>query len=422
MRLRVFRFTAAAVLGLATMLAGTVTAQASTSPTTDGHPLTRMAADAGEVRSETSVRLCPDTHNPNRAFCLSKRRTDLPAIRVLKRGQQPPGYGPKDIRSAYELTGRPDEHRGGERRRTVAITIAFHDPKLESDLAVYRRQFHLPLCTKANGCLRVINQLGGTTPPSATDPGWAGEESLDVDAVSAACSECRILVVEADNSQTANLLAAVDQAVAQGAEYISNSWGAPESPGEVALDYHFRHPGVAFSVSSGDTGGVTLWPSASPYVTSVGGTNLTRAANRRGWTESAWSDAGNGCSAFEAKPPFQQDSFCPNNRTTADVSAVADPATGLAVYCTGVPGPECNGWAVFGGTSLAAPLITAMYALAGPPTPGTFPNSFPYARPKHFHDIVTGCAGVFCAVRGYDPPTGIGTPNGVRGLRAPRWN
>ncbi|MGW0415399.1 S53 family peptidase [Streptomyces collinus] len=296
----------------------------------------------------------------------------------------------------------------------MAITIAHHDPNLESDLGVYRRQFRLPACTKANGCLRVINQRGGTTPPASTDPGWAFEESIDVDAVSAACPTCRILVVENDSAFASDMFAGVDQAVAQGAKFISNSWIFPEAPFETNFDFHFNHPGIAFTFGSGDSGGVTQYPPASPYVTAVGGTTLTRANNQRGWTESAWPGTGCGCSLYEPKPSFQHDSICPDHRTIADVSAVA---AGFAVYDT-VPLDGSTGWFVADGTSIAAPLVAGMYALAGNPAPGTFPNSYPYAHPRDFHDITTGSAGPFSAGPGYDAPTGVGTPSGVDGLRA----
>ena len=75
------------------------------------------------------------------------------------------------------------------------------------------------------------------------------------------------------------------------------------------------------------------YPAASQYVTAVGGTTLTQASNARGWTESAWSGAGSGCSSFEPKPSWQQDTGCAK-RTVADVSADADPNSGLGVYDT----------------------------------------------------------------------------------------
>lgn len=262
----------------------------------------------------------------------------------------------------------------------------------------------------------MVNQNGGSTLPTTVDPGWSLEESIDVDAVSAACPDCHILVVETDSAVPGDLFAGVDQAVAQGAKFISNSWDLPEASFEGAFDFHFNHPGVAFTFASGDTGGVPKYPASSPYVTAVGGTTLTRAHNRRGWTESAWEGTGCGCSLFEPKPAFQHDTICPNSRTTVDVSAVA---TNFPVYDT-VPTVFGIGWLTTFGTSISSPLVASMYALAGNPAPGTFPNSYPYARPRDFFDITTGSAGAFSAMPGYDAPTGIGTPDGVDGLRDPR--
>jgi subtilase family serine protease len=356
-------------------------------------------------------RVCEPSPGADRAFCLALSRTDLPRITTLSPGFLPPGYGPAEIHSAYRL---PTAGFG----RTVAVVDAFDDPNAEGDLAVYRNQYGLPPCTTANGCFRKIDQNGGTRYPRS-DAGWAGEISLDVDAVSAACPYCRILLVEANDNFLSNLFAAEDQAVAQGARFVSNSWGANELSGEGLFDRGFAgHPGVAFTFASGDQGyGRQIYPAASPYVTAVGGTSLVRARNPRGWAEGAWSGSGSGCSPYEPKLSFQRDLSCPR-RTEADVSADADPMTGLAVYDSF----ESPGWRVFGGTSASAPLLAAMYALAGIPGPASRPNSFPYARPWAFNDIVTGangsCGGSYLctAVVGYDGPTGIGTPNGVAGL------
>ncbi|MEU4303402.1 S53 family peptidase [Kitasatospora aureofaciens] len=362
----------------------------------------------------TAQRACTQSSDPLQASCTAWLRTDLPSLASIPPNQNPPGLSPRDLRRAYNLFGK---YGGG---RTVAITVAFHHPNLESDLAVYRRQFHLPPCTTASGCLRVINQNGGSTLPTTVDPEWSFEEAIDVDMVSAACPDCHILVVEDDSAFFTNLFAGFDQAVAQGAKFISNSWTLPEASFEPDFDFHFNHPGVAMTFSSGDTAGQTFYPSASPYVTSVGGTSLRPAHNRRGFVESAWSGTGCGCSLFESKPAFQHDTICPNNRTTADVSAVSDPATGVAVYTTSPIPDGSTGWVVAGGTSVATPLVAGMYALAGNPAPGTFPNSYPYARPRDFFDITTGAADGFPAMPGYDAPTGIGTPDGVDGLRDPR--
>jgi subtilase family serine protease len=157
------------------------------------------------------------------------------------------------------------------------------------------------------------------------------------------------------------------------------------------------------------------YPAASKYVTAVGGTSLKTASTARGWTDTVWSGAGSGCSTYDAKPSWQKDSGCAN-RTVADVSAVADPNTGVAVYDTYGQG---NGWMVFGGTSASSPLIAAVYALAGAPSSGSYPASFPYAHTSALYDVTSGsngsCGGSYLCTgtTGYDGPSGLGTPNGA---------
>jgi subtilase family serine protease len=318
------------------------------------------------------------------------------------------GYGPSDLRSAYKLTS------SGSSSQTVAIVDAYDDPTAESDLGVYRNQYGLSACTTANGCFRKVNQSGGTTPPRANG-GWAQEISLDLDMVSAICPNCHILLVEAGSSSIANLGAAEDTAARLGATQISNSYGGGEfsSEGSSTYDGHYNHPGVSITVSSGDGGYGVEFPAASQYVTAVGGTSLTRASNTRGWTESAWSGAGSGCSAYIAKPSWQHDSGCAR-RTVADVSAVADPSTGVAVYdSTSYQG--ASGWMVFGGTSVAAPVVAGVYALAA----NAAAPSSPYSQTSALFDVTSGSNGscstpYLChGVTGYDGPTGLGTPNGV---------
>ena len=166
------------------------------------------------------------------------------------------------------------------------------------------------------------------------DYGWAEEESLDLDAVSSACPTCHILLVEANSASTSALAKAENSAAkAAGVVAISNSYGGSEASSETSTDSSYNHPGIAITVSSGDSGYGVEYPAASQYVTAVGGTTLTQASNARGWTETAWSGAGSGCSAFEPKPSWQTDTGCAK-RTVADVSADADPNSGLGVYDT----------------------------------------------------------------------------------------
>ncbi|ROT32490.1 carboxypeptidase regulatory-like domain-containing protein [Micromonospora sp. HM5-17] len=326
----------------------------------------------------------------------------------------PTALGPADIQAAYRL---PD---GGE-GRTVAVVVAFGYAAAEADLAVFRAHYGLPPCTSANGCFRKVDQRGGTDYPRE-DPGWSIEAALDLDAVSAACPKCNILLVQADDNSMANLGAAVDTAARLGATAISNSYGvAGEYRWQSRYNAHYDHPGIAVTVASGDVGYVQSYPATIPNVVAVGGTRLTRDSSARGWTETAWSEAGSGCSFFEPRPAYQAelDTGCPDTRATADISAVADPETGLAVYNTSGQ----DGWAQYGGTSLAAPLVAAMYALAGTPLPGSYPVTYPYRADKrgHLFDITEGsngwCDTVLCtAGPGWDGPTGVGSPNGVAAL------
>ncbi|HEY3605853.1 MAG TPA: putative Ig domain-containing protein, partial [Pseudonocardiaceae bacterium] len=297
--------------------------------------------------------------------------------------------------------------------QTVAVVDAFDYPSAAADLAVYRAQYGLPACTSANGCFRKVDEHGGSAYP-APDTGWAQEAALDVDMVSAVCPNCHIVLVEAVQPSVMDLGIAVNTAVSLGVVAVSNSYGGPENPAETGADSYFNHRGVAITVSAGDGGYGVDYPASSRYVTAVGGTSLVRASNGRGWTESAWNRTGSGCSAYESKPSWQTDRGCAH-RSVADVAAVADPATGVAVYDSYSTG----GWHVFGGTSVSAPVIAGVYAMAGPPAPAAYPAAYPYARPSSLNDVTVGangtCASAYLCTAGvgYDGPTGSGTPNGV---------
>lgn len=323
----------------------------------------------------------------------------------------PPGYGPSDLQSAYNL---PSASSGSG--QTVAIVDAYDDPTAESDLGVYRSQFGLAPCTTANGCFRKVNETGGSTPPTA-NASWGQEISLDVDMVSAICPNCNILLVEASSASFVDLGTAENTAASLGANAISNSYGGGESSAETSTyDAYYNHPGHAITVSSGDSGYGVEYPAASQYVTAVGGTSLSRASNARGWTETVWSGAGSGCSAYEPKPSWQKDTGCAR-RTVADVSADANPNTGVAVYdSTAYQGQ--SGWMVFGGTSVASPIIASVYALAGNGSTVNY-GSFPYGNLSALFDVTSGsngsCGGSYLCTgtTGYDGPTGNGTPNGT---------
>lgn len=318
----------------------------------------------------------------------------------------PSGYGPTDLRSAYNITGSGSG-------TTIAIVDAYGYPNAEADLAVYRAKFGLPECSTANGCFKKIDQNGRTNYPR-TDTGWAQEQALDLDMASAMCPNCKILLVQATSATYGNLAAAVRQAAGTpGVTVISNSYGGSES-GSTSYEASYNQPGKAVTVSTGDSGYGVQFPASSPHVIAVGGTHLVRANNTRGWSETAWSSGGSGCSTVYAKPSFQNDALC-TKRMEADVSAVGDPNTGVAVY--GPVTRSRSGWLVFGGTSVSAPLIGGIYGVTGH-GPGSASGIYAAAAGA-FNDVTSGsngsCGGTYFCTAGnlYDGPTGRGSPNGT---------
>jgi hypothetical protein len=397
-----FRTLSAVALGLAVTFAGVVV-------TADAQPGTPPGLErSGGVYHRP---VCPRGQPPGTARCHAHVVTDSQG-RPLSGGAQPNltaapgGYGPSDLRYAYRI------YSLGSSATTVAIVDAYGYPNAERDLGVYRLHYALPACTTSNGCFRKVNQNGGTYYPPF-NLGWAQETALDLEMASAMCPHCKILLVEASNSGFASLAAAVNEAARLGARAISNSYGGGES-GSQYYESAYNHPYIAITVSAGDSGYGVQFPASSPHVTAVGGTSLVRASNARGWNETAWNDGGSGCSSIYSKPSWQRDASCPR-RMVADVSAVADPATAVAVY-----GPTTSsttsGWMMFGGTSVAAPLIAGIYGANGV---SVMYASTAYSHAGELFDVISGsngsCGGTyFCTARpGYDGPTGLGTPNGI---------
>jgi subtilase family serine protease len=391
-------------------------------------PLALSATAASASASPGKYRLACGVPAYGHAQCFSIRIATAPAATRVAPAQTPGSYGPSDLQSAYNLTSAAASKGSGE---TVAIVDAFDDPDAASDLAVYRSNYGLP---PAN--LTIYNQDGGTTitaPPAGTT-GWDIEESLDLDMASAICPNCSIDLVEANSTSFSDLGTAANTAAGlPGVVAVSNSYGGSEFSGETT-DTDYDHPGVAVTVSAGDSGYGVEYPAASQYVTSVGGTALNPDSSvARGWTESVWGNGtegtdgdgtGSGCSAYESKASWQDgvtDPLC-GNRTVADVAADADPATGVTIYDTynGFGGFQ-SGW---GGTSASSPMIAATYALAGAPATGTYPASYPYANASDLNNVTTGsngdCGNYLCnGGVGYNGPTGLGTPEGTAAFTAP---
>jgi hypothetical protein len=375
-----------------------------------GSPALAQALSLERFGNIYALSVCGRVSAPGSAHCFAKVVTDARGNihngrPNLTRLAVPQGFGPADLRSAYKVTG------SGSSAYTIAIVDAYGYTKAEQDLAVYRAQYGLPACTTANGCFKKVNQSGTQGSYPRVDTGWAQEQALDLDMASAMCPNCKILLVQTSNSYLNNLAAGVNTAYRLGAKAISNSYGGSEG-GTSSYESAYNHPGVAITVSSGDSGYGVQFPAASPHVTAVGGTSLSRASNARGWSETVWNGAGSGCSAVYAKPTWQHDGLCAR-RTVADVSAVANPNTGVAVY--GPTSVTSSGWMIFGGTSVAAPLIAGVYGANGVSDSN---NSKLYSSTSHF-DVTSGsngsCGGSYLCTGavGYDGPSGLGTPNGV---------
>ena len=325
----------------------------------------------------------------------------------------PRGYGPAELHAAYGVSASGSAP-------TVAVVGAYNDATIKDDLDHYDAAFGLSIfasCTSRaqSACFERVDQRGGRRFGSA-DAGWAAETALDVETIHQLCQRCRLELVEADSAATSDLLAAIDRAVALGARVVSMSWGEPEQASETALDAHFTASGVSFVASSGDAGYGVSYPAASARVLAVGGTRLVATTGGR-LRETAWSGAGSGCSAYEPKPAWQHDTAC-GRRMVADVAADADPATGAAIYSSSSPGGA--GWMEVGGTSLAAPIVAGMVALAGGSSGAHLYASLGTAR---INDITSGRNGTcgrlyLCtALPGYDGPTGIGSPSGLAAFR-----
>lgn len=332
------------------------------------------------------------------------------------------GLKPRDLQSAYRL---PSATNGAG--QVIAVVDAYDDPRAQSDLNVYRTHFHLGKCTNAGGCFEKINEYGVRGDYPKVDRGWSGEISLDLDAVSAVCPKCKILLVEATTNTARDLGFAVNTAANAGAGVISNSYGGYEY---APYDSNFDQQGKAIVVAgSGDSGYFPEQPASFATVVAVGGTTLERAHNARGWTERVWNDpdigaTGSGCSDFVAKPAWQTDKGCPT-RAAADVAAVGDPLTGLAVYDSlRLAKNRPGGWLVIGGTSAATPIVAGIYGLAGngKTLSLTFARSIYMAAGSHSLNPVTKgnngtCPHVYeyiCqAGIGYNGPAGWGTPSGL---------
>jgi subtilase family serine protease len=338
------------------------------------------------------------------ALCTNIELAGGPTLGPTTPAQQVPGLHPADLQSAYAL---PSASAGNG--QTIGVVIADSDPNAEADLAVYRSTFGLGACTSANGCFRTIGS------GSTGDKDWAREAATDLQMASAVCPNCKLLLARAPTANASDLAAAVSAAVGAGASVVSNSFVVPED--RTQSDAMWSHPGVPIVASAGDLGyGAPNWPAAATNVIAVGATALLADSTApRGWVETVWSETGSACSKYAPKPAWQHDSGC-SKRTIADVVAVGDPATPVAIYNS----YQDKGWVQVGGTSVAAPIVAGVYGLAANGAQLGGAASL-YANPGGLFAITSGANGLclllppyICnAGSGYSGPAGMGSPNGI---------
>jgi kumamolisin len=328
------------------------------------------------------------------------------------------GMTPAQIRSFYNLSST-----GGS--GTIVIIDAYDYPTALSDFNSFSNQFGLPT-EPSTDRLAPTNQVFQVVYASGSQPrtnaGWALEAALDIEWAHAMAPSAKIVLVEAASNSFANLFAAVDVAsTTTGAKQVSMSWGGSEFSSESSNDFHFfQTSGVTYFASSGDTGGTTIYPSASPYVVAAGGTSVKTNTSGVFQSETGWSGSGGGPSKYESRPSYQTviSGIVGSARGIPDVSSDADPNTGVSVYDT-TRYQGRSGWFVIGGTSVSSPSLAGMANLSGhtySDSTALLTNTYNKLGTSSFRDIVTGTAGSFSCASGWDFVTGVGSPQGTSGL------
>ena len=492
-RLRARRIGWRVMLVPAVLLCSLIAAPASLAKPARGH--------RGATRYARAAHACPRP-KPGRATCFALVRVPVSAAAAAQPGVRPfrvgdgalesgpaGGLTPEQIATAYGFKGA-----GSGEGQTVAVVDAYDDPNIEADLGAFDTYYGIAPCTKANGCFEKVGQTGkANVLPKADKEGWSVEISLDVEMVHSTCPKCHVLLVEANNPEFSNLAVAVNEAVKLGATEVSNSYGGPEGSLGSTEKAAYSHPGVVIAAATGDEG-YNDWtyinpleevegeyreylellkkeadrpnmPASLPSVVAVGGTSLYLTEEGKREAETVWNGngpldeaefegtTGGGCSTMFTAPPWQQSApgygatGCGGKRLTADISAVADPNTGFDIYDTDNCGPACEeygageGWLTIGGTSVATPLISGLYGLAGGANGVSDPALTLYGHlgeSSSLFDVTEGGNG-FCdddgqacganayfglsvdcegttacnAAPGFDGPSGVGTPNSL---------
>ena len=408
----------AALIAAALILSALVTSPVAARPPSWSHRDAAVCAQpgAGKARCTSIAR----TFYRDGQVYLARSESDL--AHAADAAAQAWFHGP-DLRTAYGISAQ------GDPSRVIAIVDAYDDPAAMANVTRFRTDQGLPAiqsCTLAqltaltsaasNPCFTKTNQTGGTSLPPA-DAGWSNEIDLDLQAASAICSMCSILLLEASSTSIGNLGTAVTTASNTAhVRAISNSYGVSgDYPASFAPSFdNAAKKGIAVTASAGDGGYGLLFPASATNVIGVGGTTLVADSTGVRTSETVWAGTGSGCSAYNSKPAWQSipGNACGSKKAISDLSADADPGSGLAIYTTygGV-----TGYWVFGGTSLSSPLIAALYTIQGGYNATTLAAQYAWAAGTPYYDVTSGSNGtcnpsLLCtAAAGWDGPTGRGS-------------
>lgn len=364
-------------------------------------------------------------------------------------------HTPAQIRAAYGLqplppVGTPLDATSAAQLgagQTIYVVDAYHNPNALQDLNAFSEKFGLPSCSStvvdsqtalpldpapADSCEFVLAYSDASATARDVAPAynasWSSEIALDIQWAHAIAPLARIVLIEATNSMSNNMLGGVALANKMGPGIVSMSFGTREGSWVPGLDSYFSTENMTYFASTGDHGVEVNWPAASPKVVAVGGTSLNFNGTGSRYEE-AWSGAGGGISAYVALPEYQAgfklNGTALKKRAVSDVSFNADPRTGQYVAVT-PPGGVLK-WYAFGGTSIAAPQWAGLAAIANAirATRQQDPLGDIHARlysaiavlptryASSFSDVAVGANGTCFScrsVRGFDMATGLGTP------------
>ena len=322
-------------------------------------------------------------------------------------------YLPSDLLNAYKANGLST----GSGTTTAIVIDTF--PKT-SDLTKF---WSVAGVSQSLSNITLIQAVPGTL------PALSGEESLDAQYSSSMGPSSKVRVYASQSLTDAHLDTTFQRVISDlqsGVKItqVSISLGeceTDESTGELNTDDQYfatmTSLGASVFVSSGDSGShecggsanVPSFYSTSPHVAAAGGTTL-RFSGTAERSETAWNGSGGGISTYFGVPSYQS-GLGYSKRTVPDLSADANPNTGVLVYVNG----EQN---QFGGTSVASPVLAGLIGLvnskriaAGKSTIGLLDTYiYPLLGTTSFRDIKSGNNGGYAAKVGYDLVTGIGAP------------